>query len=509
MRLFKSLPARRRPPEVSSAVPTSRAQTAMRSPKTIPRILCSVLLILMMPGRVPAQQGGPAKEQLPTELRGAKVYRLPDNLKPGEQVENPVIYRGMAYEDINLERLVLDLSMSVKPVDRSATIRRIHFQDFRVNGIPVHIEPYETEFKVSKEDVVDLPAPLKCSIVFADLESVKPLQEIVNRDSLRITGQSFIEVKLNVLEKVALRARRLVLPVPVDEEVPLEMFSGNPLLKMAASSILDTLANPATEAAAALAREHLKKIAEDRKLATIGRDSIYLLYCEYALRDPSTGAAETFSQSGTGFVISTDGKMLTAKRVIQPWKFDPQIAFLTKRYGLKFEEKSYRLAAWPVGARILSAQGQPAFDAAFGTEKKTLEVLKTPRDRMEDRDYRDPDTGEEATLSLHAEGENDVALLRLIGEGFQPLPLADPATELNSDLKTALLGFPFALSRPMAEPKPFWVQASWDGPWITLAHVMSPGESGAPLVSADGKVLGVSGGSNECIPVKAFQNLVK
>jgi hypothetical protein len=509
MKLFRSRPTRRRPPEVLSALPTRHRQTAMRSPKTIPSVLLSLLVSLMMPARLPAQQDRLAPDQLPAELRGAKVYRLPDDLKPGEQVEDPVIYRGMAYEDINLERLVLNLSLSVKPVDRAATIRRIHFQDFRVNGVPIHIEPYETEFKVSNKDVVDLPAPLRCSIVFADLESVKPLQEIVNRDSLRITGQSFVEVKLNVLEKIALRARRLVLPAPVDEEVPLEMFSGNPLLKMAANSILDTLTNPTTEAAAALAREHLEKVAEDRKLATLGHDSIYLLYCEYALRDPNTGTAETFSQSGTGFVIGADGKMLTAKRVIEPWKFDPQIAFLMKRYGLKFEKKSYRLVAWPAGARILSAQGQPDFEGAFNTEKKTLEVLKTPPDQMEDRDYKDPDTGEEAKLSLHAEGENDVALLRLTGEGFEPLALADPATELTTDLKTALLGFPFALSQSEAEPRPLWVQASWKGPSITLDHAIDPGESGAPLVTAEGKVLGISGGSNECIPVKALQNLIK
>ncbi|MBI1941526.1 MAG: hypothetical protein HYS33_08485, partial [Acidobacteria bacterium] len=275
----------------------------MRFTKTIPTALLALTVLPVARGRLPAtQEGAPTQDQLPSELRGAKVYRLPETMQPGEQAENPVIYRGMAYEDINLERLVLDLSLSVKPVDRAATIRRIHFQDFKVNGMPVRIEPYEEEFKVSKKDVVDLPAPLKCAIVFADLESVRPLQEIVNSASLRVTGQTFIEVKLNVLEKVALRAKRLVLPVPVNEEVPLEMFSGNPLLKMAASSILDTLANPATEAAAALARKHLAKVAADRALASLGRESLYLLYCEYSLRDLRSGVAETFSQSGTGFV---------------------------------------------------------------------------------------------------------------------------------------------------------------------------------------------------------------
>jgi hypothetical protein len=478
--------------------------------RVIPKVLPALMLLLVVRVQLPAaEEGAPPQDQIPAELRGARIYRLPDEMKPGEQAENPVIYRGMAYEDISLERLVLNLSLRIKPVDRAATIRRIHFQDFKVNGMPVQIEPFEERFKVSKKEVVDLPAPLKCAIVFADLESVRPLQEIVNSDSLRITGQTFIEVKLNLLEKVALRAKRLVLPVPVDEEVPLEMFSGNPLLKMAASSILDTLANPATEAAAALAREHLAKVAADRVLSSLGRASIYLLYCEYALRDPNTGVAETFSQSGTGFVFRADGKMLTAKRVIQPWKFDPQIAFLMKRHRLKFDEKSYRLAAWPAGARILSPKGQLSLEGTFSTEKKTLQVLKAPRDRMEDQDYQDPDSGEQATLSLHVEGENDVALLRLKGGDFQPLPLADSTTKLGPDLKTALLGFPYALSGSHAEPKPFWVQGSATGPTITLAHVLSPGESGAPLVTADGKVLGVSGGTNECIPVKALGNLVK
>lgn len=483
---------------------------AMRFTKPIPTVLPALMLFLVVQSRLPAaQEGESTKDQIPAELRGAKIYRLPDDMKPGAAAENPVIYRGMAYEDINLERLALNLSLSVRPVDRAATIRRIHFQNFKVNGMPVQIEPYEKEFKVSKKEVVDLPVPLKCAIVFADLESVRPLQEIVNRDSLRITGQTFIEVKLNVLEKVALRAKRVVLPVPVDEEVPLEMFSGNPLLKIAASSILDTLANPATEAAAALARQHLAKITADRALSSLGRASIYLLYCEYTLRDPKTGVAETFSQSGTGFVIGPDGKMLTAKRVIQAWKFDPQIAFLMKRRGLEFDEKRYKLAAWPAGARILSPEGQLTFEAAFSTEKKTLEVLKTPRDRMENQDYQDPDSGEQATVSLHAEGESDVALLRLNGGDFQPLPLADSSTELAPGFKTALLGFPYSLSGTLAEPKPFWVQASAAGPTIILAHVISPGESGAPLVTADGKVLGVSGGTNECIPVKALGNLIK
>jgi len=456
-----------------------------------------------------AAEDEPGASQLPAELRGAKVYRLPEETKPGEVAENPVLFRGITYEDINLDRLVLRLHLSVKPVDRAATIRRIYFQNFQAGGIPVQIETFEKEFKLSEKAVVDLPAPLTCSIVFSDVGSVAPLKEIVGRDSLRITGRSFIEVKLNVLEKLVLRTKRLVLPVDANEEVPLQMFSGNPLLQMAANKILDTLSDPSATAAMALAREHLAKLAAERALASLGRASLYLLYCEYVLRNPKTGAAEKFAQSGTGFVVGADGKLLTAKCVIQPWKFDPQIAFLMKRHHLELDEKSYELSAWPAGARVASADGQLDFKAAFRTTEKTLRVVKTLPDRMEKQDYQDPDTGEEATLSVHIPGENDAAVLRLVGSTAQPLPLADSGTKPAPGLKTALLGFPFGLSQAQAEPKPIFVQVVVEGSLVRLEHQLNPGESGAPLLTPDGKVLAFCGSTRECIPTEAVRNLIR
>jgi len=43
---------------------------------------------------------------------------------------------------------------------------------------------------------------------------------------------------------------------------------------------------------------------------------------------------------------------------------------------------------------------------------------------------------------------------------------------------------------------------------ITLDQPLNPGESGAPLLTPDGKVLGLAGGANECIPIGAIQNLI-
>ena len=450
-----------------------------------------------------------AASQLPSELRGAKVYRIPEEpVSPGSAVENPVIYKGLSYSDINWDRLVLNLSLSVKPVDRAATIRKIYFQGVRVSGVPVHVETFAQEFKLSKKETVDLPAPLKCSFVYSDLESVAPLKEIVSQDKLRITGQTFVEVKLNPLEKIALRTKRLVLPVTLDEEVPLEMFSGNPFLQMAATKILDTLADPSSTAALALARERLQRMTQDQALAAASRSSLYLLYCEYVLRDPKTGAAERFSQSGTGFVVSADGKLLTAKRVLEPWKFDPQIALFIERDHLKVDTKSTRIAAWPAGAPVLGANGHLNFQAALSTEAQTLKVLKTASDRMEKQEYQDPDSQDRATLNLHTAGANDVAVLQVVGSSFQPLAMAEPGSTVSADLKVALCGFPYGLSQAQAEPKPTWLKATLEGTAIKLERTLNPGESGAPLVTSEGKVLALCAGPSECIPLEMVRGLI-
>ena len=239
------------------------------------RVSCSSSLLMLCIFSAPAlaQQTEPAG-QLPEAIRGAKIYQLPT--KGGQPAPNPGVYKSLTFRDINLDRLLLALSVSIEPVDRAATVQRMYFQDVRVNGIPVHIDTFDQEFKLSNKEPVDLPAPLNCTIVFADLDSLQPVRDMVDKDKIQITGQSFIEVKLNSLEKMALRAKQVVIPVALNEQVPLNFFQGNPLLRMTANTILDTLANPSSAAAVNMAKEHLAKLHMDE---TWGERSSPLFTC--------------------------------------------------------------------------------------------------------------------------------------------------------------------------------------------------------------------------------------
>jgi hypothetical protein len=53
------------------------------------------------------------------------------------------------------------------------------------------------------------------------------------------------------------------------------------------------------------------------------------------------------------------------------------------------------------------------------------------------------------------------------------------------------------------------VKAAREATLIRLARLLNPGESGAPLVTPDGKVLGFAGGGNECIPMEAVRALIQ
>jgi S1-C subfamily serine protease len=452
-----------------------------------------------------AQQAG-STAQLPEAIRGAKIYQLPT--KGGQPAPNPAIYKSVSFRDINFDRLLLGLSLSIKPVDRPATVLRMYFQDVAVNGMPVHIETFDQEFKLSNKVAVDVPAPLKCTIVFADLDSMKPVRDLVDKDKIQITGQSFIEVKLNSLEKLALRAKQVVIPVNLNEQVPLNLFQGNPLLHMTADTILDTLANPASAAAVNMAKEHLAKVQLDATVGAKAKSALYMLYTEYTVRDPQTKASEQFSQSGTGFLVSTDGKLLTAKRLIAPWKFDPQVDFLIEHQHLEVDKSSIKTYSWPVGAQVRTVDGQPNYQSALSTEKQSLKILQTSPDKMVQQDYRDPDSDEKATLHLHADGMSDWALLQITGTGFQPLTFPNQPATFAADSRFVLCSLPFGASQAQITPRLRRVQVSSQGNDLKMEQKADPGESGAPLLDAEGNVVAMATSADQCIPIEGVRRLI-
>jgi S1-C subfamily serine protease len=123
------------------------------------------------------------------------------------------------------------------------------------------------------------------------------------------------------------------------------------------------------------------------------------------------------------------------------------------------------------------------------------------------QDYHDPDSDRKATLHVHAEGPADVAVLQLQGTGFRPLSFAAPSPALD-DAKAVLCSYPFGISQAQVTPRLLSVVVSPQGNMVRMEHTLDPGESGAPLLNADGRVVAVATSADQDIPIQAAQKLI-
>ena len=70
-----------------------------------------VLMLCTLSAPVLAQQAEPTG-QMPEAIRGAKIYQLPT--KGGQPAPNPGVYKSLSFRDINFDRLLLGLSVSIR-----------------------------------------------------------------------------------------------------------------------------------------------------------------------------------------------------------------------------------------------------------------------------------------------------------------------------------------------------------------------------------------------------------
>jgi hypothetical protein len=137
-----------------------------------------------------------------------------------------------------------------------------------------------------------------------------------------------------------------------------------------------------------------------------------------------------------------------------------------------------------------------------------VKLLRAAPDETVQQDYLDLNSRKRVTLHLYAEGLSDVALLQLNGTDFQPLSLPDLTSIFTPDSSPVLCSYPFGISQPQATPRLLSVPASLQGSLVKMEHNLDPGESGAPLLNADGKVVGLATSGNQAIPIQVAQKLI-
>lgn len=254
---------------------------------------------------------------------------------------------------------------------------------------------------------------------------------------------------------------------------------------------------------AELRRQLEEKMRPKRTVDQVFRDferdhggSILLIYTEFDYRkkrDDGSEAKKTVTGWGSGFVVTEDGYIVTNKHVVQPWKFDPDLAAMEALGEIQIDRDSLRIACWPAGCEAFDALREVRTDRGYNSwVLHNLELAIQAPDTMAKREMDFGSFG--PSISLHELNDNDVVLLKARGEGFRPLPLHRGPIDLDKLDRVMALGFPrgqngLEAGRVETSPSIGTVRKVENTIHVTASII--PGNSGGPLIGPEGEVVGI------------------
>lgn len=257
---------------------------------------------------------------------------------------------------------------------------------------------------------------------------------------------------------------------------------------------------------------------------------VFLIFVQYPLLDADGKAVGVESGTGTGWVAKIEGKkawIVTNKHVIKPFLFNAELAISHAIRDVKpAPVERWTIACWQPGMKLREKVGDSMLNVAqawamlpggrggkgalklagfaeddfatFGTSyKEALQASGFRTDLPEDVADRVKAAG------IHGDTANDLALLEFdIRNPYDltavlPIASEDDLKKLHQMDRVMSLGYPLGLSvikgtTVTTSPATGEIRSKqYEVGKIGTSAPILPGNSGGPLISADGKVVGV------------------
>lgn len=414
-----------------------------------------------------------------------------------------VIVDKISVGDVAQDRLQLSVLLTLLS-DTDVSVKEMTFDNVRLNDTPLYVAPVSEKLALKGNQKQQLPAPLKLTLFFRDLDSVRPLQTMISEKRVRLEGAVYLDAEIPVLTKVLLLGRRVRVPVTFREDTPVNI-PDNKTIQSVATKALDA-AGIGLGALSFLSDEVLRRSSSWRdQLWKETAPALLLGYVRFTLKTKQ-GERQEFEYTGVGYRIST-GQFIFCKSLVEPWKFDPDIAAALKFRGMSLDPAGYEIWIWPLNARVRDSADALDPSTAFRLTQADFRRVEQPGDENAAFYALQPE-GRPKKIDLH---KRDSASNLVLFEFRNPPSFSGQMKRSVGDSKSwdrvAVFRFPGGVNDRQARADLVFVPANRNGSMITLETPLDSSAWGSPVISQDG-VIGFLQDKNSAIPVKdAFEVL--
>jgi hypothetical protein len=393
----------------------------------------------------------------------------------------------MTVADLARDHLRLALSLALLSRNDLA-VRQITFESLRVNGIPFYAAPWTDRLQLLAKQRFEMPQPLQLTVYYRDADSLKPLTELAGQSKAHVEGTLYLDVELKALQKFFLMTGKARVPVSFAMDVPVEIPGGT-IARAGAVRVLEA-ADIALQGARDKADSMLNAGLRWRgQLSREYAPAMLLAQSRFMLSGPH-GDQVVFACTGAGFRVAP-GRFILLKELVEPWKFDPEMAAAIKDDHFKMAPDSYDLSIWP--ADQSAGKGGTMGDPVARQSQKQIRVVSEPADD-EDTVLVPRAEGHPKKTKVHRrESEANLVLLEFTGADATAAPKAMqgcPTDKLTSWESVAVYRFPGGTERKQPHPDLVFVSVTKDNARLKLATSVDGSAWGAPLISPQG-VIGV------------------
>ncbi|HKF46046.1 MAG TPA: hypothetical protein VKB38_01725 [Terracidiphilus sp.] len=291
--------------------------------------------------------------------------------------------RNVSISGISVSKVEVDVSLILIP-SQSATLKNIQVCSLHLNGLPVFAAPVNQEIALHKGESVALP-PVSITLYFRDLNTARPLREMIEKQNVHVQGEMVAGVEVNFLGKLALHSQHPRVVVPIGQDVPVEV-GGTSLernLLLGVLSAIDT--EMESNGTAAKLIEGVRP-AWIRDAENQAQPNLVVVESSYELSQASTPSR--VNAEALGFRLSS-GKIATSAEMLNPWKYDVELQTALSSGAVKLVKKSEEVTvrslagsapALSLGAADFStdSRGNAAPDkmTAVGKSREQVQVLR-------------------------------------------------------------------------------------------------------------------------------------